>query len=90
MLKDVGKKVGKVAKDTTKKSGELLEKTKLKLKIKKEEDAIKELYTQIGMKYYNSYISSEDVGDKVKNLCDNIKEREDIIVELYEEIDDIN
>ena len=89
MLENFGKKVGEVAKITTKKSGDMLEKTKLNFNIKKEEDSIKKLYTEIGKEYYRSVISGEAISEKVGQLCDEIKKHKENIDTIKNEINQI-
>ncbi|HPD00334.1 MAG TPA: zinc ribbon domain-containing protein [Acetivibrio sp.] len=76
-IKDVTKKVASTAKVAVKKSGVLVEITKLNLNIGTEKDKISKIYTQIGKAVCDSFEKGEDVPSNYTVLCEkvlNIKE----------------
>lgn len=86
ILDSVKKVVTKTAKDAAKVSGELVEQTKLKLKLIELKDAINERYTKIGELYYITSEYELDNSDKIVSLVSEIKalkaELEDVEAEV--------
>lgn len=78
----VKKAVTKTAKDAAKASGELVEQTKLKLKVIELKDEITERYTKIGELYYSAAEYDLDNGDKIASLVSEIKD-------LKSDLDDV-
>ncbi len=85
-LENLGKKVGEAAQAAAKKSGELVEITKLNVNIGSEEDKIQKLYTQIGKSVYEKYSVSGDADENVVENCETIKVHEHNIKTLREKI----
>ncbi len=88
-LENLTKKVGEAAQTAAKKSGELVEITKLNLSVNAEEDKINKLYLQIGKKIYASYISGVPADNTIEEDCRTITEHEGVIKELKEKIMDV-
>lgn len=86
VLDSVKKVVTKTAKDAAKASGELVEQTKLKLKVIELKDEITDRYTKIGELYYTSAEYELDNADKINSLVSEIKalkaELEDVEAEI--------
>ncbi|MBQ6999329.1 MAG: hypothetical protein IJN62_06050 [Clostridia bacterium] len=82
----VKKVVTKTAKDAAKVSGELVEQTKLKLKVVELKDEINERYKKVGELYYTATEYELDNGDKINSLISEIKalksELEDVEAEV--------
>jgi NAD-dependent SIR2 family protein deacetylase len=72
-LENLGKRVGEAAQAAAKKSGELVEITKLNVNISSEEDKIHKLYAQIGKSVFEKYTASGVVEDDLKEACEAIK-----------------
>ena len=85
-LENLGKKVGEAAQAAARKSGELVEITKLNVNIGSEEDKIQKLYTQIGKSIFQKYSATGAVDDDVKGTCESIKVHEQNIKALKEKI----
>ena len=85
-LENLGKKVGEAAQAAAKKSGELVEITKLNVNIGSEEDKIQKLYTQIGKTVFEKYSASGDADENVVENCEAIKVHEHNIKALKEKI----
>ncbi len=69
----VKKTLTKTAKGAAKASGELVEQTKLKLKVIDIKDEIETRYTKIGELYYTAAEYELDNGDKIASLVSEIK-----------------
>ena len=72
-LDNMGKKLGEAAQAAAKKSGELVEVTKLNVNINTEEDKIQKLYTQIGKKVYEKYTAEGTANSDIAEDCETIK-----------------
>ncbi len=83
------KKVSEAAKTAAKKSGDLVETTKINMAINSEEDKIKAAYTEIGRTIYRKYSAGENVDGDVISSCQEIKGFEDNIASLREKISQI-
>ena len=81
--------LGKAAQAAAKKSGELVEVTKLNVNINSEEDKIQKLYAQIGESIYEKYSASGVTEDEVKETCETIKVHEQNIKALRDKIAEI-
>ena len=85
-LENLGKRVGEAAQAAAKKSGELVEVTKLNVNINSEEDKIHKLYTQIGKSIFERYSASGIAEDEVKEFCEAVKVHEQNIKALRDKI----
>lgn len=85
-LENLGKKVGEAAQAAAKKSGELVEITKLNVNIGSEEDKIQKLYTQIGKSIFEKYNATGMADADVKDNCEAIKLHEQNIKALKDKI----
>ena len=85
-LENLGKKVGEAAQAAAKKSGELVETTKMSVNINSEEDKIQKLYTQVGRTMYEKYSATGVAEDDVKETFEAIKVHEQNIKALREKI----
>lgn len=85
-LENLGKKVSVAAQAAAKKSGELVEITKLNVNINSEEDKIQKLYSQIGKAIYEKYNASGITDDEVAELCKTIAAHKENIQSLREKI----
>lgn len=78
-LKGFGKKLGDAAKNTAKKSEELIEIGKVKGKIRDEEGKIEKLKMQIGETAYSKFKEGADTFSEATELCTGIDEALDAI-----------
>ena len=85
-LENLGKKVGEAAQAAAKKSGELVETTKLNVNINSEEDKIQKIYTQIGKTLSEKYSATGVADDDVKESCEAVKVHEQNIKSLRDKI----
>jgi predicted RNA-binding Zn-ribbon protein involved in translation (DUF1610 family) len=67
------KKVSDTAKAAAKKSGDIVEITKLNMNVGSEEDKIEKKYSEIGKLLYESYVSGKTVGEEFKPHCEEIE-----------------
>lgn len=88
-FENLGKKVGEAAQAAAKKSGELVEVTKLNVNINSEEDKIQKQYLQIGKSIYEKYNASGVAEDEVKQFCETIKVHEQNIKTLRDKIAEV-
>jgi uncharacterized coiled-coil DUF342 family protein len=80
------KKVSETAKAAAKKSGDIVEMTKINMSIGAEEDKIKKAYAEIGKKIYELSASGAEIPESVKEQCDAINTYESTIEELKQKI----
>lgn len=88
-FENLGKKVGEAAQAAAKKSGELVEVTKLNVNINSEEDKIQKLYSQIGKAIYEKYGASDTVDEEIREFCENIKVHEQNVKALRDKIAEV-
>ena len=88
-LENLGKKVGEAAQAAAKKSGELVEVTKLNVNISSEEDKVQKLYAQIGKSVYERYSASGVAEDYAREACEQIKVHEQNIKSLRDKIAEV-
>lgn len=88
-LENLGKKVGEAAQAAAKKSGELVEVTKLNVNINTEEDKIQKLYTQIGKTVFEKYAASGEAIDEIREACEAITVHEQNIRGIREKIAEV-
>lgn len=81
-IENITKKVAQTAKSAAKKSGEIVEVTKLNINIASEEEKIEKLFVEIGQCIYQQYLDNMDVDDCFKQHVSQIDE-------LRKNIDDI-
>ena len=89
MFDNLGKKMGNLAQTAAKKSGELVEITKINFNISSEEDKIKDLFCEIGKSFYEMYIENPDASGRFSEQCAKIKQYKDNIKVLKEKINEI-
>jgi hypothetical protein len=85
-LENLGKKIGETAQAAAKKSGELVEITKLNMNINSEEDKIQKLYTQIGKNVFEKFLAGTETSAEYKEACEGIKAHEETIKNLKAKI----
>lgn len=88
-LENFGKKVGEAAQAVSKKSGELVETTKLNVNINSEEDKIQKIFNQIGKIVYEKYATTGAVDSDIKEMCETVTGHEQNIKALREKIAEI-
>lgn len=81
--------LGKAAQAAAKKSGELVEVTKLNVNINSEEDKIHKLYTQIGKVTFEKYSASGVAEDNVREACEAIVVLEQNVKALRDKIAEV-
>ena len=90
--KKSGKVVGKVAEDTFKKAGEMVEITKRKIKITEHEASIDSLYKGIGREIYKNHEDAEIPFDEsaINELIESIDGKKTSIAQLAAEIEELS
>ena len=88
-LENLGKKVGEAAQAAAKKSGELVEITKLNVNINSEEDKVQKLYAQIGKSVYDKFCQTGAAEDYIKEACEAITVHDQNIKALREKIAEV-
>ncbi|HOJ10140.1 MAG TPA: zinc ribbon domain-containing protein [Clostridiales bacterium] len=86
---NLGKKVGEAAQAAAKKSGELVEVTKLNMSISTEEDKIKKLYSKIGENTYAKFRSASEIDPDFIADCEEIESHEEAIKNIRAKIMEI-
>jgi rubrerythrin len=74
LFDNFSKKVGDAAKTAAKKSGELVETTKLNMTINSEEDKIKKLHNEIGKLVYIKFEGGNNFEPDINSICQQIME----------------
>lgn len=80
------KKVTETAKAVGKKSGEIVEVTKLNMNVATEEDKITKAYTDIGRTVYEAFAAGENVPENFKELCEKVVEYKKNIEDMKQKI----
>jgi len=88
-LNNITKKVTETAKAAAKKSGDIVEVTKLNMSIGTEEEKIEKIYLEIGKMVYDVYLKGEEIATPFKEQCEKIKEREQYIKELKNKLHEL-
>ena len=76
VIESVTKSIGKTAKKAVKRSGELMEITKLNVKIAGIQDKAKTIYEEIGKQEYQKYNKGVTVDGSIRKRCEEIDELE--------------
>ncbi len=85
----ISKKLGDIAQNTVKKTGELYDTTKLNLEIKKEEDSIRDLYMEIGKYCFECCEAGKEFDSYIMELCGKITGHINNIDSLKKKIEEI-
>ncbi|MGE5472635.1 MAG: zinc ribbon domain-containing protein [Ignavibacteriales bacterium] len=86
-LENLGKTISGAAQTAAKKSGEMVEITKINMSIGSEEDKIEKVYLQIGKKVYDSSIAGTEISlEDFRDAFSEITERLNTIKELKAKI----
>lgn len=88
-LDNIKKIVTDTAQTAVKKSGEILESTKIKYSIFDLKNDIDIIYREIGEEIYDKFENESDVFDSVNQKCELIREKKKMIAKLEMEIADI-
>lgn len=86
LLDNITKKVTETARAAARKSGDLVEVTKLYMSIGAEEDKIDKVYVQIGKVVYERYTEGKAIDEELKILCEEIKGYMDNISDMKQKI----
>jgi hypothetical protein len=86
VLDNLTKKVTDTAKAAAKKSGSMVEVTRLNMNIGNEEDRIRKIYTEIGKIIYDEYSEGETIGDTLVEQCRSIDSINKNIEEMKQKI----
>lgn len=86
IIENIGKKVAQTAKTAAKKSGEIVEITRLNINIASEEEKIDKIYMEIGRKVYSAYLRGDEVEESFKMFCEQIKVHEENIRSIKKKI----
>lgn len=76
------KKVATTAKTAVRKSGDIVEVTKLNMSVNSEEDKIHKSYFELGRAVYELFKNGEEFVEAAKAICEQIKVYEDNIKEI--------
>ncbi len=87
LFENLKQKVTDTAKVAAKKSGELVEITKLNMSISSEEDKIKKVYSEIGKSVYESFTKGET--GAYSKQCEEIETYKETIKQLKQKILDL-
>lgn len=88
-FENLSKKVGDTAKAAARKSGDIVEVTKLNMNIGAEEDRIKRKYLEIGKAVYEAYTKDEEIPSSFIELCEKVKGYEKNIEEMRSKIHEL-
>lgn len=86
VLNNFTKKFSETAKAAAKKSGDIVEVTKMSMSINSEESKIEEAFEEVGRALYDAYQKGSEVPEEVKEICQKIDEYEENIKELKAKI----
>lgn len=86
VLDNITKRVTDTAKAAAKKSGSVVEVTKLNMNINAEEEKVRKIYSDIGKQLYEDYTEGKIVGEKLLDYCTRIDEIIGNIDEMREKI----
>ncbi len=86
VLDNITKKVTDTAKAAAKKSGSVVEVTRLNININTEEEKIRKIYTDIGKQLYEDYNEGKIVGEKLLEHCLKIDDIIGSIADMREKI----
>ncbi len=86
ILDDLTKKVSTTAKAVSKKSGDIVEVTKLNMAIGTEEEKIQKAYFEMGKAVYDAYTKNEEIDGASKEIYEKIKTYESNIKELKDKV----
>ena len=86
IIDDFTEKVAKTARCAAKKSGELVEITKMNINIGIEEDKISKYYSDIGKLIYDRYLKNQNFDTEIEAICEHIKFKENLIKEMNQKI----
>lgn len=81
-FENISRKVTDTAKAAARKSGDIVEVTKLNMNIGAEEDRIKRKYSEIGKTVYEAFKKGEEIPYPFMELCEKVKEYERNIEEM--------
>lgn len=79
-------KLGAIAKTAADKTGDVVETTKLNIKINEEKGKIKELMEEVGRLYFEKFQNGEELPLEVTDLFCKVKDSEEQISQLQEQI----
>ncbi|MBQ4339993.1 MAG: hypothetical protein IJC41_03220 [Firmicutes bacterium] len=79
-------KLGAIAKTAADKTGDVVETTKLNIKVNEEKGKIKELMAEVGKYYYEKFRGGEELPVEVVDLFCKIKDAEAAIDDMQEQI----
>jgi hypothetical protein len=89
LINNLGKKLGGIAQNAAKKSGDVVEITKLNLNINSEEDSIKKVFYEMGKYCYEGFERGEVTDEILIEFCNKIKEHKEIICSYNAKINQI-
>ena len=84
-----GEKLSKFASNTKKQAQVLVETNKLKSAVHKEEEAIKEAYSQLGQNYFDTYREDSEIPANFRQMLDGILGHMQQIEELSDQIEEV-
>lgn len=81
------KNLGGFAKEATRKSGDLIEVTKIKYEISKLEKEMENNLTGLGLLYFQKCRGAEDADEEIERLCQSTGKLEEEIIELEQQVE---
>lgn len=84
LFDNLGKKLGDAAQNAVKKSGEMVEITKINLSIKSEEDSLSKIYSEIGKYSFDKFENGNENDSKIIDLCEKIRSHM-VSIDAYKE-----
>jgi len=88
-LDDFTEKVTRTAKAAAKKSGDIVEITKLNISIGTEEDKIEKIYKKIGKEIFNRYQDIDQLPVDIKSYCAEIQQHIENITQMRNKINEL-
>jgi len=89
MFDNFGKRIGDLAQNAAKKSGEMVEVTKINISIKSEEDSIEKIYDEIGKYCFVKFEAGNETDSSIIDLCEKIKDHKTKISAFKDKINEI-
>lgn len=88
-FENIGKKIGETAQAAAKKSGDLVEVTKLNMSINSEEDKMEKLYAQLGKLVYSDFNEGIGLDARYMEICNTVMTHEQNIAAIRQKIQEI-
>lgn len=87
VLDDIGRVISGAADAVSRKTGEVVELTRLKNQIYSLEREVKQDYAELGKTIYEQYLESGDAEETLKPLCEEISKKKSLIKHYEGEVE---